>query len=90
MGTVRQELDQFIRQVDRPVDVLSLRLLAILAVLQRGLERAERADRGRVSAPLVPLPPWITEEHEDREVACDEVVLDLDHDAPLAADRGFV
>lgn len=89
MGIVRQELDQFIRQVDRAVDVLSLRVLTIPAVLQRGLERAERADRGRVSAPPVQLLSGIAEENKDREVACDEVVLDLDHDAPLAADRGF-
>lgn len=87
---VRHELDQFIRQVDRPVDILSLRILAILTVLHRGLERAERADGGRVSAPLVKLLCGIAEENKDRKVAFDKVVLDLDDDAPLAADRGFV
>lgn len=86
---MRHELEQLVCEVDRAVDVLSLGVAAILAVLQWRLERAERPNSGLGRAPQVPRLAGFTEEDKDGEVARYDVVLDLDHDTPLPADRGF-
>lgn len=86
---LRQELVQPVRQVNRPVHVVSIVVLTIRAALERGLECAEGPDGGLRSTPPIQCLSRLAKENEDGEVAWDQIIFDLDQDAPLAADRCF-
>lgn len=80
---------QIARQVDRTVNVLSLKVLAILAGLEGGLERVNHPDGGVGGAPLARR-SRLTEEEEYGKISLDEVVIERDVHLPLPTHTGFV
>lgn len=80
---------QISRQVDRTVNVLSLEVLATLALLEGGLERVNHPDGGLGGTPLAGR-SRLTEEEEYGKVVIDDVVIERDVHLPLPTHTGFV
>lgn len=83
-----QQFVYMICQVDRAVDPLFLRFLAVWAARKWALEGPERSGINHSGAPLDGVITRITEEEEYAEVSVHQVFPHRDCHPPLAADGG--